>query len=197
MLVEETPLPDAVLPLEALKTHLRLGTGFGSGDIEDSILASFLRAAIAAVEGRTGKAIMRRLFKLILSEWHTRDVHVLPTAPVEAIVRIEQVATDGTRTVVDADRYWLQRDGQQPRLRAGGSLPEVPQGGTVEVLLEAGYAAGWVDVPSDLRQAVMMLAAHYYEYRNDTGLSEGCMPFGVSSLIERYRTMRLGAGAAR
>jgi len=44
---------------------------------------------------------------------------------------------------------------------------------------------------------VLLLAAHYYEYRDETALGEGCMPFGVSSLIERYRTVRLFAGGAR
>ena len=39
----------------------------------------------------------------------------------------------------------------------------------------------------------MLLASHYYEFRHETTLSEGCMPFGVTSLIERYRVMRLGA----
>ena len=40
-----------------------------------------------------------------------------------------------------------------------------------------------------------MLAAHYYEYRHETRLGDGCMPFGVSSLIERYRPLRIGLGA--
>ena len=55
-------------------------------------------------------------------------------------------------------------------------------------------AADWGGLPDDLAQAVMLLAAHYYEYRDDTALGEGCMPFGVSSLIERYRRVRLGFG---
>ena len=40
----------------------------------------------------------------------------------------------------------------------------------------------------------MLLAAHYYEFRNETSLSDGCMPFGVSSLIERYKIMRIYGG---
>ena len=50
---------------------------------------------------------------------------------------------------------------------------------------------------ADLAQAVMLLAAHYYEYRDETALAEGCMPFGVASLIERYRIVRLYGGGAR
>jgi uncharacterized phiE125 gp8 family phage protein len=56
-------------------------------------------------------------------------------------------------------------------------------------------AASWGELPADLAQAVLMLAAHFYEYRQDTGLGRGCMPFGVSSLIERYRGLRLSLGA--
>ena len=41
----------------------------------------------------------------------------------------------------------------------------------------------------------MLLAAHYYEYRDTTALGEGCMPFGVSSLIQRYRVSRITLGA--
>ena len=194
MLVEETPLPDAVLPLEALKAHMRLGSGFGSGDIEDGMIASFLRAAIAAIEARTGKAVLTRRFVLSVTEWHALDAHVLPVAPVETVVEVAQVDADGARTVIDPTAYRLQRDVQRPKLRAGGSLPSVPVGGVVDVIFEAGYSVDWLGVPADLQQAVLMLASHYYEYRHDTGLSGGCMPFGVSSLIERYRHLRLGAG---
>ncbi|MEC7962778.1 MAG: head-tail connector protein, partial [Pseudomonadota bacterium] len=59
------------------------------------------------------------------------------------------------------------------------------------VRLTAGFGP-WDAVPPDLAQAVLMLAAHYYEYRDDTGLKAGCMPFGVTALIERHRQMRLG-----
>jgi len=44
---------------------------------------------------------------------------------------------------------------------------------------------------------VLLLAAHYYEHRTETALGEGCMPFGVASLIERYRKVRLLGGGAR
>ena len=70
-------------------------------------------------------------------------------------------------------------------------------GGTVRIGFDAGMADQFDGLNADLRQAVMLLAAHYYEYRDDTGLSAGCMPFGVTSLIERYRNLRLlGGGMA-
>ena len=62
MLIEESQLPEAALPVAALRRHLRLGTGFAEDDLQDAVLGSFLRAALAAIEARTGKALMARGF---------------------------------------------------------------------------------------------------------------------------------------
>ena len=43
MLIEETTVPDAALPVDEFKAHLRLGTGFGEDNLQDSVLKSFSR----------------------------------------------------------------------------------------------------------------------------------------------------------
>lgn len=195
MLVEETTVPDTDLPVDAFKAHLRLGTGFTPAHVQDAVLVSFLRAALAAVEARTGKALLRRQFSWSVSHWRSVSAAVVPIAPVAAIAQVEVVDRAGIAEPVAADAYWLEADSMRPRLCAVGSrLPAIPVGGSVVVQLQAGYGAVWDEVPADLRQAVMLLAAHYYEFRNETSLSAGCMPFGVSSLIARYAQMRLWSG---
>ena len=77
---------------------------------------------------------------------------------------------------------------------AGALLPVVPTGSSLRLRFTAGYAEAWEELPADLGQAVLLLAAHYYEYRNETALSDGCMPFGVTSLVQRYRPLRLAPG---
>lgn len=196
MLVEETQVLEAALPVEALKDHLLLGSGFTEGDLQDPVLVSFLRAAIAAIEGRTSKALITRGFLVTLDNWTTPDAQRLPVAPVQAITEVALVDAIGVATIVDPAVYRLQKDAFDPRLRPiATSLPSVPTGGTVEIRFDAGYGAAFDAVPEDLKQAVLMLAAHYYEYRSDMALSQGCMPFGVTSLIARYRPVRMGMGA--
>jgi uncharacterized phiE125 gp8 family phage protein len=198
MLIEETTVPDAALPVDAFKAHLRLGSGFGQDEVQDAVLKSFLRAAMAAIEARTGKVLITRSFSWSLTFWRDASAQVLPVAPVTQVTRVALVARDGTPTEVDAATYWLERDGQQPKVRSAGAvLPSIPSAGAVLIEFEAGYGAAWDDLPVDISQAVLMLAAHYYEYRNDTGLADGSMPFGVSSLIERFKTIRIGMGAGR
>lgn len=196
MLVEETQVPDAALPVNALKDHLLLGSGFAEADLQDPVLVSFLRAALAAIEGRTGKALIARGFLMTLDDWASPEGQRLPVTPVQSINEVTLVDAFGVATTVAPTAYRLKKDAFDPQLKPMATyLPTVPSGGSVEVRFDAGYGASFDAVPEDLKQAVLMLAAHYYEYRSDTSLSQGCMPFGVTSLIARYRPVRVGLSA--
>ena len=198
MLIEETPIPDGDLPVAAFKAHTRQGSGFGTDEMQDAVIRSFLRAAMAAIEARTGKALIARMFTLTRSCWSSPAMQVLPMAPVQTVVSITVVDDQGDETVLENAIVRLEKDGMRPVIRPKGHmLPLVPTGGEVRVRFEAGMAASWDALPADIQQAVLMLAGHYYEYRNDTALSDGCMPFGVSALIERYKSVRLGFGVVQ
>lgn len=195
MLIEETTVPQAALPVDEFKAHLRLGSGFAEDNVQDAVLESFLRAAMSAIEARTGKVLITRQFVWSLTAWRDSLSQALPVAPVSAVTEIKLIDRNDTETVIGPAGYRLVLDQHRPRVMATGSaLPSVPSQGGIEIRFTAGYGADWGQLPADLGQAVMLLAAHYYEYRDDTSLSEGCMPFGVTSLIERYRTVRLFAG---
>lgn len=195
MLVEETQVPQAALPVEEFKAHLRLGSGFTGASVQDAVLESFLRAAMAAIESRTGKILISRGFTYTVTFWRKAAAQNLPVAPVIAVSAVEIRDAADVAEVVDPGDYRLVQDGQAPMLRATGSLlPVIPTGGSAVIGFTAGYAVDWAGLPADLAQAVMLLAAHYYEYRNETALGQGCMPFGVTSLIDRYRVMRIGTG---
>lgn len=194
MLTEDNEIPLAALPVDAFKSHVRLGTGFDSDVVQDEVIESFLRAALSAVEARIGKALIARDFTLRLAAWRSAAAQVLPVAPVSAVSAVRRVYGNAGEEVVEPALYRLVPDLHVPRIEPAGSLlPTIPAGGAVKVMFTAGFGA-WEAVPADLRQAVLLLAAHYYEFRGETGLGEGCMPFGVSSLLARYRNLRLGVG---
>ncbi len=195
MLVEVTPVPGTALPVEAFKDHLRMGSGFAEDGLQDALLEGFLRAALAAIEGRTGKMLLQRAFQWTLEAWRSSDRQALPVAPVSAITAVVLIDALGVQTTVDPAGWRLVQDMQRPCLVAmSGALPVIGTLGQVRISFLAGFGAAWADLPPDLRQAVLMLAAHYYEFRHDTSLGEGCMPFGVTALIERFRPLRLTLG---
>lgn len=197
MLTEETSVPGAALPVQALKDHLRLGSGFSDDGMQDGLIEGYLRAAMAAIEGRIGKVLVARRFKLTLQDWRGLSEQPLPVAPVSAVVSV--TLFDGAMpAVVAGDRYRLVPDMHRPKLVAVGVLlPQVPVDGRAEVVFDAGFGAIWAAVPADLAQAVLLLAAEFYENRHDLGLRVAGLPAVVQSLIERWRTVRvLGGGGA-
>ncbi len=194
ILEEETQIPLAALPIAAFRAHLRLGSGFGEDSLQDSVLEGFLRAALAAVEARTSKALIERGFRMNLREWRRPDSQALPVAPVSNITQIVLENATGDQDLLSADQYRLQRDRHAPEVRpVAAALPTVPDGGQINIQFVAGFGSDWSGVPVDLQQAVLLLAAHYYEHRHETALSGRCMPFGVTSLLERHRVFRMGA----
>ncbi|TMV14556.1 head-tail connector protein [Arenibacterium halophilum] len=195
MLIEETTVPDQALPVDAFKSHLRLGTGFGEDGLQDPVLKGFLRAAIAAIEARTSKILVIRQFCWTLAGWRDRSGQVMPVAPVTDLVQVTLVNAQDYETDIPVAQFRIEPDSQRPRLRPlGAALPMVPPSGRVRIRFRAGFAANWEALPADLGQAVLLLASHYYEYRHETALGEGCMPFGVTSLVQRYRPIRLTPG---
>ena len=197
MLIEQTSVPGTALPVQALKDHLRLGTGFSDDSMQDALIESYLRAAIAGIEGRIGKVLMARRFLWVLDEWRDLEGQALPVAPVTALISVRLVDVAGVVTVVLPTRYRLVLDTHRPRLAAVGVLlPVVPVDGKAEVVFDAGFGATWSAIPPDLAQAVMMLAAEFYEQRHEAGSVAG-LPFAVQALIERWRNVRvLGGGSA-
>jgi len=198
MLTELEQVPDAALPVEELRDHLKLGTGFADADAQDGMLRAYLRAALAAIEGRIGKALFERPFLWRVATWREGAMQPLPLAPVTEVMRVTSVAADGAEAEWAPERYSLVPDFQRPKLQAaGGMLPTIPEGGHVEIRFRAGFGADWAELPVDLQQAILMLAARYYEVRHDGAADQdgGGLPFGVMALIERWRTVRvLGGG---
>jgi uncharacterized phiE125 gp8 family phage protein len=198
LLTELTTISGAALPVQGLKDHLRLGTGFADSGMQDGLLEGYLRSAMAAIEGRTGKALLSRQFKLTLEDWRDGSEQALPVAPVSAVVSLTLYNLANTATVIPADRYRLVQDTHRPKLAAAGYvLPVVPVDGRIEIVFAAGFGAAWANVPPDLQQAVFLLAAQYYEHRNEFAEAQPGLPYPVQALIERWRTVRvLGGGSA-
>ena len=196
ILIEQAPVADAALPLQEFKEHLRLGTGFTDDGAQDALSKRLIRAGIAGIESRISKMLIRRSFLYTVECWRDPGQQALPVAPVQTITSVNLVDRAGIPTLVDPTRYVLVKDTHRPRLAASGVLlPTIPTDGTAEIVFQAGFGPAWTDVPPELRQAVMLLAAHYHEHRVET--DSGTMPFGVAALIERWRNIRiLGGGVA-
>ena len=197
MLVEETTVPSEALPVAKFKDHLRMGSGFADDALQDDVLEGYLRAALAAIEARTGKITIQRVFSIRLTNWRDVQNQPLPLAPVDQLIDVTTIDSAGVSTEADLAAVNLIKDTHRPRLMTKGvTLPKVPEAGAVVVRVLAGYGPDWSDLPPDMAQAVMLLAAHFYENRADRSGQRHTMPFGVSALIERFRNIRVFGGGS-
>lgn len=197
MLTEETPVPSLALPVEEMKDHLRMGSGFADDGLQDGLIETYLRAAMAAIEGRIGKMLFQRRFLWVVECWR-EDEQALPVAPVSQVVSLTLVDAAGGEVLVPTTAYRLVKDLHRPRLAGKGTtLPVIPGDGVAKVVFDAGFGPAWTDIPVDLRQAVLLLAGEYYEHRHDDGAQAAGLPFGVVTLIERWRTVRILGGGKK
>lgn len=198
MLVEETHVPAAALPVAQFREHLRMGTGFADDTLQDGLLENHLRAALAAIEARTGKILIARSFSWTVSAWQRSDHTRLPVAPVEIVTGITLIDYTGAETVAVANAWQLNADAGQPALvPLSGTLPTIPTHGRARIGFIAGFGPSWPDVPHDLAQAVLMLAAHFYEFRHSVERQGADIPSTVTALIAPYRTLRTFIGGGR
>ena len=196
-LVELTSTPTADLPLDAFKAHLLLGRGFSDDGLQDEVLESYLRASIAAIETRIGKMLLIRRVSWTVTRWTRETAQPLPVAPVSVVHSVVLTDASGAETSVAPERFVLRPDTHRPLIKAiSGCLPDIPDSGSATMSFDAGFSAVWTGVPADLREAVFLLAAHYYDNRRDTTGAGGLMPFGVMGLLEPHRNIRLFGGAA-
>ncbi|KAB7616081.1 hypothetical protein F9L33_04785 [Amylibacter sp. SFDW26] len=192
ILTETISVSSDVLPVDAFKAHLQMGTGFADSDLQDEVLEIYLRAAIAAVEARSGRVLLRKQYVWSLTRWRDAARQVLPVRPVVGVTELRMINGSGEGNAADVDSYRFVPDDICPAVEATGMLlPPVPVGGSVDLMFEAGFGAEWAEVPADLAQAVLIVAANAYE--NRTGTSEA-MPIAALSLIEPYRALRVSRG---
>ena len=192
LLKELSPAATNPVPLRELAAHLRLSHGFTDDGSEDSLLELYLRNATAVVERRTSQALISRPYLLQVASWDRHGNLNLPIGPVNTIDSIKFVSP-GSTILLDPEDWQLEPGVTRQRITGTdcGPLWPLPRGAVAEFEFVAGYGESWNDVPDDLRQAVLLLAAHYYENRFGEVETDGGVPFGVLSIVEQHRPVRI------
>ncbi len=192
LLTEIAPAPALPVTLEEFRAHLRLGQGFPDEGSEDALLQLYLANATSAIEAVTGKALIRRAFRLQVSGWGRDGRLALPVGPVATVDDVAFVG--GGDPVALAAGTWSLAAGTQRQVLSGfggTALPPVPAGYAAELSFTAGFGDTGAEVPGALRQAVLMLAAHYHEERSGGADAAPAMPAAVRSLLGAQRPVRL------
>lgn len=190
ILKELTPPPGDPVSMAELAAHLRLNYGFADTGVEDALLQLYLRNATAAIEARLGQALVRRSFIVETDCWDRKGRIVLPIGPVVEVISLTLLRGD-VATSMSTGGLMVSSGASRQILSGLGStaLPTIPTGGIARITFDAGHGIDPDGVPGNLRQAVLILAAHLYEHR--LGGEDDAMPGSVATLIQQHRAVRL------
>lgn len=80
-----------------------------------------------------------------------------------------------------------------PVIRLTGEVPEIGRThGAIEIDIAVGFGATAAAVPAPLRQAVLRLAARWFEQRGDVaGRDAQALPVAIAALVAPFRRGRL------
>lgn len=190
-----TARANPAVSLSDAKAYLRV-----DGSAEDTLISGLVSAATDMVEKMTRRSLVNQTFRWSFDEFPAGPVE-LPRSPVSSISiggayayampRVRYYDQDGIQqtAVVDED-YFLDLDNNPPSLQLYPftiwPLTELDRAKAVEVDFVAGYGATSASVPELLRQAVLMLVAHWFENRMAVGQVGTELPLAVDSILRIY-----------
>lgn len=175
--------------LAEAKAQLRV-----DGNAEDAFITSLIITSRLQVEAILGLALVAQSWTWRLDAWPRHEID-LPLRPVLAIDSIRVQRADLTFAPVAASEFSLDGNGMPARLLPiGAALPDpgVARLG-IEIAFTAGFGSTAGEIPAPLRQAVLLLVAHWFEHREPivAGATATRFPDAVIGLLEPYRVPRL------
>lgn len=170
-----TPAASLAVSVAEAKAWCRI-----DGAADDALLSLLIETASAQIEEMTGRALVEQAWRLTLDEFS--DSIELPKGPVSAVSSVKYYDAAGALQTLAGSVYSLDlvSDPQWLVLNAGESWPDLLDAVNVVTI---DFTTGYSEVPPQLRTALLMLVAQWYDNR-----APGEVPAGVAVLIERYRT---------
>jgi uncharacterized phiE125 gp8 family phage protein len=186
LILTSPPATEPVSLAEA-KAHLRVPHAD-----DDATISTLIIAARRAAEARTGLALINQGWSLWLDGWPCTTTVSLGLAPVSAIADIVAFSEDGTPATYDPAHYYL--DGVSRPGRAVLRPDRLPplagrRVNGIEIRFTAGFGAAASAVPQDLKQALLLVIAHWFEHRGEA--DGGSLPMAAIEILARHRPVRL------
>jgi uncharacterized phiE125 gp8 family phage protein len=174
------------LSLGEAKTYLRVGHAD-----EDALISSMISAARLQVEARTRRALITQTWRIVLDRWPSSSAVSSPVSPLREVLSARVRNEAGEAEELDSEIF-ISNTASSPGLivfDAGRVVHPAQETAGIEIDFEAGYG-GASDVPAPLVQAIRLLLARAYEYRERADKSEA-VPDGIAELLSPFRVMSL------
>lgn len=159
-------------------------------DNEDALILAQIAAAREYAETTTERALITQTWRYSLDRFPA--VIRLPMSPVQQVTEIKYIDALGVQQTLSTSMYRADTDTDPARITP--AYNEVwpvthPVTNAVEITYVAGYGDSASDVPQSIRQAMLMLLAHWDENRSGVNVGNivNTMPYAVDALLMPYK----------
>jgi uncharacterized phiE125 gp8 family phage protein len=169
-------------------------------DDDDDLIDLYIKTARLYVEHYIQSALIAQTWKLTYDscdEPFSKRLINIPMKPITSITSIKTYDSVNAETIFSSDSYRLS--GDRVVLNDNYDWPtNYRLHDALEIIFVAGYGASGSYVPEDIKQAIRMLVAQYYQTREALFDPMVAMkseyfkvPFGVTAILQPYRTFYL------
>jgi uncharacterized phiE125 gp8 family phage protein len=155
---------------------------------EQVLVEGYIKTATQHLDAKygilAGGTLGVQTWELYLDAFPCGPIHI-PLSPLIDVVNLTYVDTDGLPQTVDPINYVVDDKG-----RDGWIVPLATWPPTLAAInvVAVRFRAGHATVPAPLKTAIMLLAGHYYENREQTSpASLTVVPWAVEQLVAPYR----------
>ena len=173
--------------VEEFKIHQRI-----SVDSEDTYLEGLIKSATNHLEAICNRKFITQTWKLFLDDWPGDAEIELPFGKTSSVASVTYKDENGTEATFSSDDYTVDTDLIPGRVVIGydkswptGDLFNV---NPIAVTFVCGYGLA-ADVPDDIKHAIKLLVAHWYENREPVvvGTIVSNIPKTIDALIWTHR----------
>ena len=168
-----------VVPLSQAKAHLRV-----DGTDDDTLIGALINTAGEIVEEYTGLYLDNCTYTYYADHFSSvMKIHVGPNATVGSVAYIND---EGSLTTFDAANYHTDLLSYPLRIQFE-NLPNQVDDRVHAVRIKG--SAGYNNVPSALKSAMLLIIGHLYEHRKDVlvGIQSAPLVHGAKYLMDKFK----------
>jgi uncharacterized phiE125 gp8 family phage protein len=182
-----TPPPAEPISLAEAKAFLRV-----EYDDDDDVISALVAGARIYVEAQTRRALITQTWRLVRDLWPPTGAIAVRPAPLRTLEAVRVYDGQGAPLEVGTDAFVVDTAGAR-LVFAPWALPQPGRTAAgIELDVTVGYGDAAIDVPEPLRQAIRLLAGHWYENRGLVSPDAGhLLPLTVPALLAPYRMVSL------
>jgi uncharacterized phiE125 gp8 family phage protein len=175
-----------IFTIEEAKRHLRI-----EDEEQDQVLDQILAAVNARLDGPAAIGVLPIARRNFVGLGPMAPAVRCEAGPDAALVKVEAMRAGA---YVDVSAAYTLREARDMtclvRLKTGEALPQADvDEEAMRITLACGYAADAAAVPAPIKQAALLMTAHWFENRGAAAFGGGFgeLPMGVMALLRPYR----------